>query len=174
MPFLKCFRMFSDVQLPTAATAGSACMDVRAYFGNTQNLVKRYTPGNIEGQSLAIAPHANAPVQLAIRGGERVLIPTGLKFEIPVGYSVRVHPRSGLSLKQGLSLSNCEGVIDSDYVEQLYISIINLSSETVLVNHGDRVAQIELVRNETMSLEEISNAPSVTTRDGGFGSSGVQ
>jgi len=60
-------------------------------------------------------------------------VPTGLIFDIPLGFSLRIHPRSGLSYRRGISLSNCEGVIDSDYVEQTFVSVINNSDVTFVL-----------------------------------------
>ena len=100
------------------------------------------------------------------------MIPTGLILNIPSGYSVRIHPRSGISFRRGLSLANCEGVIDHDYVEEVFVSIINNSSEPQMVGHNERIAQAELVRNKHYQIKETNNRPERTTRDGGFGSTG--
>jgi dUTP pyrophosphatase len=111
---------------------------------------------------------------LLLRPGHRYLIPTNLILDIPEGFSVRIHPRSGLALKQGLTLINCEGVIDSDYVEPIYITLLNLSDSPVEISDGDRVAQAELVRSETYEIEEVNTPPArKTSRVGGFGSTGV-
>jgi dUTP pyrophosphatase len=113
-------------------------------------------------------------VGIRVDPGERVLVPTGLVLDIPQGYSVRIHPRSGLSLKQGLTLVNAEGVIDSDYVEELFIPLYNASSISVQLKHGDRIAQGELVRTELYEIVESTTRPErKTDRAGGFGSTGV-
>ena len=95
-------------------------------------------------------------------------------LDIPVGYSVRIHPRSGSAIKQGLSLINCEGVIDYDYVDPLFIAAVNLSDvQTIVINNGDRVAQGELVRMLSYEIEDTDIKPvQKTDRDGGFGSTG--
>ena len=95
-------------------------------------------------------------------------------LDIPNGYSVRIHPRSGTAIKQGMSLINCEGVIDYDYVDPLFIACVNLSEvQTIVINNGDRVAQGELVEMNHYEIEETSKKPTQKTdRDGGFGSTG--
>ena len=105
---------------------------------------------------------------------QRALSPTGVILDIPNGYSVRIHPRSGTAIKQGMSLINCEGVIDYDYVEPLFIACVNLSEvQTIIINNGDRVAQGELVEMTHYEIEESSTKPTQKTdRAGGFGSTG--
>ena len=111
---------------------------------------------------------------ISIAPGERVLVPTGCIMDIPQGYSVRIHARSGTSLKQGLVLANAEGVIDSDYVEEVFVMLHNISGNAVTINHGDRVAQAELVKNVEYSVEETPARPlHKTKRQGGFGSTGI-
>jgi dUTP pyrophosphatase len=106
--------------------------------------------------------------------GDRVLVPTGLIFDIPAGHSLRIHPRSGLSYKQGLVLANLEAVIDSDYIEETFIILTNQSDVDQTIYHGDRIAQAELIKSEEYVLWEIFDAPTQKTdRVGGLGSTGV-
>jgi dUTP pyrophosphatase len=112
---------------------------------------------------------------ITLMPGDRVMVPTGLILDIPDGYSVRVHARSGLSLKQGLILVNSEGVIDSDYVEELFVLLTNVSENAQVIKNGDRIAQAELVKKEEYALWEIFEAPAKKTdRDGGMGSTGTK
>jgi len=105
---------------------------------------------------------------------ERMLIPTGLIADIPIGFSVRLHSRSGLAFKQGVYLTNCEGVIDSDYVDPIFAMVTSISNVPVKIYNGDRICQGELVRCEKYTLDESDEAPSQKTdREGGFGSTGV-
>ena len=104
---------------------------------------------------------------------ERILIPTGLVFEIPSGFELQVRPRSGLSLKKGLCIPNSPGTIDSDYRGELKIIIINLSGQNVIIEDQQRVAQVVLSPVFRAHLE-WANDMSVTERgSGGFGSTGV-
>jgi len=110
-----------------------------------------------------------------VNPNERVLIPTGLIFDIPNGYSMRLYPRSGLALKQGLTLANNVGIIDSDYVEPVFAMITNISGTTQYVKHNERICQAELFKDHLCVLEEINEPPErKTDRDGGFGSTGKE
>ena len=106
----------SSNELPKYETEGSAGMDVRAMLNET----------------IVIAP------------GSRVLIPTGLYVEIPVGYEIQVRPRSGLALKKGITVLNTPGTIDSDYRNSIGVILVNLSNVDFEVNPGDRIAQLVL------------------------------
>jgi dUTP pyrophosphatase len=107
---------------------------------------------------------------------DRVLAPTGLIFDIPKEYSIRIHPRSGLSLKEGLTLANAQGVIDSDYMEETFVMLTNLSSRNINIPNLSRICQGELVKNNRASFEEIKERPTRdnTNRKGGFGSTGTK
>tara|TARA_Y100000996_G_C22525509_1_gene644259 strand:- start:28 stop:474 length:447 start_codon:yes stop_codon:yes gene_type:complete len=111
-----------------------------------------------------------------IAPGDRLLIPTGIIFDIPEGYSIRLHPRSGLALKRGLTLCNAEGVIDSDYVEPVYAAVLNQSGRTQNIYYGDRICQAEQRSAKHINRFEIlSQRPAQKTdRDGGFGSTGTK
>jgi len=163
---LKVHKLYDDVQTPIFSTKGSACFDIHAYYSPEVGYKKwsDNKKGFIDRKDLSITIHPF----------ERVLIPTGMILDIPVGYSVRIHPRSGSAIKQGLSLINCEGVIDYDYVDPLFIAAVNLSdAQTIVINNGDRVAQGELVRMLSYQIEDTDIKPGQKTdRDGGFGSTG--
>lgn len=164
---LNIYKTHSNIVLPTFATKQSACFDISFQAEGKA----KYTGFNAY----------NAPFErslsegiIKLMPGDRVLVPTGLIFDIPEGYSVRIHPRSGLSYKQGLVLANLEAVIDSDYVQETFILLTNNSQIDQTIRHGDRVAQAELVKKEEYIILEISEAPTQKTdRAGGLGSTGV-
>jgi len=111
---------------------------------------------------------------IEIKPGERASVPTGLIFEIPVGYEIQVRPRSGLAIKNGLTIINSPGTIDSDYRGEVRILLVNLGNETVQIVHGDRIAQLVLGQIEQIQWAE-SPELGVTARDtGGFGSTGLK
>jgi dUTP pyrophosphatase len=112
--------------------------------------------------------------QLIIRPGERVLIPTGLSFEIPVGFEIQVRPRSGLSLKTHLLVVNSPGTIDSDYRGEVKIIMGNLGDKDEVINHGDRVAQIVLAPIVQAKFQVGHELTSTSRGAGGFGSTGLQ
>lgn len=170
MTVLKFYPLMPHVEIPTIATPGSACFDIRfQYHGldpiiaydNTNVLQKIVVP--ISGTSITLPSHW------------RALLPTGLIFDIPEGHSVRVHPRSGLSIKKGLTLINCEGVIDSDYVEEVMVTVFNASDASVTIDIGERLCQGELVKTLDYVMAATTERPQrKTNRSGGFGSTGTK
>jgi dUTP pyrophosphatase len=118
-----------------------------------------------------------------INPGDRMLVPTGLIMKIKnsgigspgnsiANYSIRLHARSGMSLKQGLVLANAEGVIDVDYQKEIFVMLTNISVMPVTVKTGDRIAQAEIVRNYIAYFELVNSVTQHSERDGGFGSTG--
>ncbi len=104
--------------------------------------------------------------------GERALIPTGLRVEIPEGYEMQLRPRSGLALKHGLSLPNTPGTIDSDYRGPLGVILINLGQKSVTISHGDRIAQAVVVPVLQARFELTETLSETERGTGGFGSTG--
>lgn len=101
-------------------------------------------------------------------------MPTGLYMEIPEGYEAQVRPRSGLAIKQGITLLNTPGTIDSDYRGELKIILINLSQETQYISDGDRVAQLVIARYEQAGWEMAESLQETGRGTGGFGHTGGQ
>lgn len=167
MESLGIFKLHPTVMNPSLATANSACVDVYAFIQNKEIAVyDRYN------NKSTIKTDENS-VSIRIGPKERILVPTGIILDIPKHFSVRMHPRSGLAIKKGLALVNCEGVIDCDYVEELMIPLVNTSDISYDIGHQERVAQMELVRTEHFVYQHISERPSIKTdRSGGFGSTG--
>ncbi len=130
--------------LPAYETAGSAGVDLRA------NLA---------------APITLAPL-------ERRLIPTGLFVELPPGFEGQVRPRSGLSLKRGLTCVNAVGTIDSDYRGELRVPLINLSKEDQTIEDGERIAQLVLARHGRIEWKAVERLGDSDRGAGGFGSTG--
>ena len=114
----------------------------------------------------------DAPVVMT--PGERALLPTGLALEIPPGYEGQVRPRSGLALKKGLSLVNSPGTIDADYRGEVGIILINLGSEPVHIQPGDRIAQLVIAPVTQAALVEVADLNDTARNDGGFGHTGTR
>lgn len=170
---LKIYKLYPEVKTPKKATDQAACFDLHAYLGQPLYEVKGYCANNRECAA-RITESKEENRYITIDPGQRLLVPTGIIFDIPVGFSVRIHARSGLSLKQGLVMANAQGIIDSDYVEESKIMLHNISNEKLYVHHGDRIAQAELVKCETYDILETTDKPvQKTNRNGGFGSTGV-
>lgn len=109
---------------------------------------------------------------LTIKAGERVLIPLGFAIQIPDGWGAFVFPRSGLSFKKGITMSNCVGVIDTDYTGEVKVSAVNLSKEDYTINPGDRVAQLVFLPVEKARFIEAESLDNTDRGAGGFGSTG--
>ncbi len=138
----------SSFELPFYATEGAAGADIRASL--------------LEKKSLTVKP------------GERVLVPTGLSMEIPVGFEVQVRPRSGLSLKSPLMIVNSPGTVDSDYRGEVNIIIGNFGKEDFVIEHGLRIAQL-VIAPVTQAKFLTADSLSETQRgSGGFGSTGTR
>jgi dUTP pyrophosphatase len=168
MERLNIYKTNPEIELPKFATKQAVCFDI-AYQPNGKS---KYTGFN----------QTNAPLErpfdtqgrLKIMPGDRILVPTGLIFDIPEGYSVRIHARSGLSLKNGLVLVNQEGVIDSDYYNETFILLTNVSTTDHILTPGDRIAQGEMTKNAEYVLWETKEEPKQKTdRTGGLGSTGI-
>tara|TARA_B100000424_G_scaffold254530_1_gene232664 strand:+ start:3331 stop:3930 length:600 start_codon:yes stop_codon:yes gene_type:complete len=173
LPSLGFHKLNENVSDPTFATEGSACFDIFSYFGNEHISLWLDDP-NAKQARQTKADREGKPYVL-IYPQERMLIPTGLIFDIPKNHSVRIHVRSSVALKQGLLLGNGEGVIDSDYVDPCFIILYNSSNTARQIFSHTRYAQGELIKNYKHNLKQIENAPEQKTeRDGGFGSTGEQ
>ncbi len=132
------------LKLPTYATEQSAGMDLTAALE----------------EAIEIAP------------GERMLIPTGLKIELPEGYEAQVRPRSGLALKHGVTVLNSPGTIDADYRGEIGVILANLGQQEFTVERGMRIAQMVIAQHATVEWE-VADELSETERGlGGFGSTG--
>jgi len=116
---------------------------------------------------------ANNEHPIEIKPMERVLVPTGLFVEIPFGFEGQVRARSGLSIKNGITLVNCVGTIDSDYRGELCVPIINLGSDVFTVKQGDRIAQLIITRYEKINWLDAESLEETSRGEGGFGSTGI-
>ena len=135
----------ADIELPSYATEGAAGADVRSA----------------------------EPGPLVIEPGQRAAVPTGLVFEIPRGWEIQVRPRSGLAWRQGLTVVNAPGTIDSDYRGEVKVLMVNLGSEAVVVERGDRVAQLVLAPVHRATYSEVEALSETDRAEGGFGSTGT-
>lgn len=144
------FRMpHAPENLPAYATTGAAGMDVRAAIA----------------EPLVIEPFS------------RHLIPTGLRMMIPDGYECQIRPRSGLSIKHGITLINCIGTVDSDYRDEVKVPIVNLSQSVYTLEPGERVAQlvfapVVLGLWDEVTETAVEDSKAMLVRSGGFGSTG--
>ena len=103
---------------------------------------------------------------------ERTLIPTGLKIELEHGYEAQIRPRSGMSIKHGITLINCVGTIDEDYRGEVCVAVVNISNETYTIEPQERIAQMVITKYEQAELEVVAELTATTRGAGGFGSTG--
>ncbi|MDT2020385.1 dUTP diphosphatase [Methylocella sp. CPCC 101449] len=130
----------------------------------------RYQSSGAAGLDLVAAVAADEPVSLA--PGQRRLVPTGLSIALPDGYEAQVRPRSGLALKNGVTVLNAPGTVDSDYRGEIGVILINLGEVPFVIARGDRIAQIVIAPVSQLEFEETSTLASSARGAGGFGSTG--
>jgi dUTP pyrophosphatase len=112
-------------------------------------------------------------VDVALRPGERALVPTGIAIALPQGYAAFVHPRSGLAARHGVSIVNTPGTVDAGYRGEIKVLLINHDrSEAIRLARGDRVAQLVIQRVERARFDEVTELPESRRGDGGYGSTG--
>jgi dUTP pyrophosphatase len=167
IPKLKFWKTHPNVILPKFQTEQAACFDLAMYAEGKFE----YSGFNRDNKMFSRPIHMDGKIYLS--AGDRVMAPTGMIMDIPEGYSVRIHPRSGSALKTGLVLANLEGVIDSDYVNEVMVLLWNTSDNGLWVENGSRIAQAELTKLERYTIEETNEKPEKKTdRNGGMGSTG--
>ena len=103
---------------------------------------------------------------------ERKLIPTGIKIELERGFEAQIRPRSGLSIKHGITLINCVGTIDEDYRGEVCVPVVNLSNEEYTISPNERIAQMVISKVEKAKIEVVTELSQTQRAAGGFGSTG--
>lgn len=141
---LKIKKLDNNKSLPEYATAGAAGMDLTAGIDEP----------------------------MTFKPFERKLVPTGIIIELPHGYEAQVRPRSGMSIKHGITLVNCVGTIDEDYRGELKVPVINLSQEEYTINPGDRIAQMIVAPVVKAQIDVVETVGATNRASGGFGSTG--
>lgn len=146
-------------------------VQVRVYSKDLMFNLPSYTDSGCSGMDV----RANIKEKIRLYPLERVLIPTGLRFELPENMEIQVRPRSGLALKQGITVLNTPGTVDESYRGEVGVILINLSNKLVVIEPGDRIAQLVFSDVTKVSLVEIEEIDENTERGSkGFGDSGVK
>jgi dUTP pyrophosphatase len=130
-----------------------------------------YASADAAGVDLAAAVPEDAPI--ALRPGERAAIPTGLTLAIPPGFEGQVRPRSGLAMRNAVTVLNAPGTIDSDYRGEVKVLLVNLGAETFTVTRGMRIAQLVFAPVVRVAVQQVSSLDATERGDGGFGSTGL-
>ena len=128
----------------------------------------KYETEESSGMDLA----ANINEKIEIKPGTTAIVPTGISVSIPKNFEIQIRPRSGLAMKNNISVLNSPGTIDSDYRGEIKIIIYNHGKEDFIINNGDRIAQMILTPIVKMELEETRDLPETIRGLGGFGSTG--
>ncbi len=135
-----------NLQLPEHMTSGSAGMDLRAAI--------------------------DEPIEL--KPMDRIAVPNGICIAVPQGYNVEIRPRSGLAFKHGITVLNAPGTVDSDYRGELKTLLINLGSESFIIERGMRISQLVLQKYETVEWNCVDSLDDTLRSEGGYGSTGVK
>lgn len=114
--------------------------------------------------------YANLEMPVMLQPLQRKLVSTGIFIELPEGYEAQIRPRSGLALKNGITVLNTPGTIDADYRGEIGVILINLSDTEFTVNDGDRIAQMVIAKHECAVWEEVAEISETDRGKGGFGS----
>ena len=117
--------------------------------------------------------YANIDEEIILKSLERILIPTGLFLELPESYEAQIRPRSGLAIKNGITVLNSPGTIDADYRGEIGVILVNLSSEDFTIAGGDRIAQMVIAKHETAEWEETITLTETERGEDGFGSTSI-
>lgn len=141
---MKIIRMEHNKHLPEYKTEGSSGMDL----------------------------HAAIDKEITLKPLERVLVPTGIKIEIPIEYEAQIRARSGLSVKHGITLINAVGTVDADYRGEVCVGLVNLSNEEYTIKPDDRIAQMVIAKVEKAQIEVTTELATSSRGEGGFGSTG--
>lgn len=141
---MKVIRMPHNKHLPEYKTEGSSGMDLYAAIDK----------------------------EIILKPLERVLVPTGIKIEIPIEYEAQIRARSGLSVKHGITLINAVGTVDADYRGEVCVGLVNISNEEYTIKPDDRIAQMVIAKVEKAQIEVTAELAESARGEGGFGSTG--
>jgi dUTP pyrophosphatase len=144
MTILQIKKLYPDVQLPKYQTQGSAGLDLQAYIKEP----------------------------IILKPGEIILVPTGLAIALQEGYEAQIRPRSGLALKNGITVLNSPGTIDADYRGEICVILINHSKQDFTITCGLRIAQMVIAQYAFASIVEVEELSATNRGEGGFGSTG--
>jgi dUTP pyrophosphatase len=136
------------------------------------NKSKHALPEYATQASAGMDLRANLDQPVILKSLERTIVPTGLFIELPVGFEAQVRPRSGLAFKNGITVLNSPGTIDADYRGEIKVILINLSSETFIINEGERIAQMVIAKHEQAEWISVEELVETQRGQGGFGHTG--
>lgn len=136
------------------------------------NASKEALPAYQTPLSAGMDLRANVAEPVLLQPGQRTLVPTGLRIELPAGYEAQIRPRSGLALKHGITVLNSPGTIDADYRGEIQVLLVNLSEQAFEIKQGERIAQMVVARHERVQWLETAELSDTERGAGGFGHTG--
>ena len=135
-------------------------------INKSENPLPKYQTELSAGMDLS----ANLTQPVTLKALERKLIPTGLFLELPAGFEAQIRPRSGLAIKNGITVLNSPRTIDADYRGEIGVILVNLSADNFIIKNGDRIAQMIIAKYETITWQEVTEINETERGEGGFGS----
>lgn len=138
------------------------------------NKSKHELPSYATSTAAGMDLRANLQDSVSLKSLERMLVPTGIFIELPVGYEAQIRPRSGLAFKNGITVLNSPGTIDADYRGEVKVLLVNLSKDDFIINDGERIAQMVIAKHEQAAWELVSELGSTDRGEGGFGHTGTK
>lgn len=134
----------------------------------SEHPLPQYETAHAAGMDL----RASITEEMILKPLQRLLVPTGLFIELPVGYEAQIRPRSGLAYKHGISIVNAPGTIDADYRGEIKVLLVNLSDTDFKIVNGDRIAQMVVAKHETVSWQTVEQLGETARGEGGYGHTG--
>ena len=148
-------------------------MEKNFYIVRTDDAKDLPLPKYMSDGAAGMDIYSNVHTDTVVAVGEIKLIPTGIRIALPQGYEAQIRPRSGLALKNGITMVNTPGTIDSDYRGEIGVIIINHGHEPFTIKRGDRIAQMVINKYEHVFWAETDSLDETERGSGGFGHSGV-
>lgn len=165
-------KMLEELEAQAVTSAMEGVKPIIKYQNNSTNKDLSYKYIDDSGMDL----RANLKNSLILKPSERILVPTGIHFELPESMEIQVRPRSGLAIKNGITVLNTPGTVDRGYSGEIKVILINLSKESFRINHGDRIAQAVIspvISGRWSKLIKVDSLNDSDRGDGGFGSTGI-
>lgn len=141
-------------------------MNIQIKKLNENAILPEYQTEQAAGMDL----HACLDESIVVRPMERRMIPTGFAISLPIGYEAQIRARSGLSIKNGITMVNGVGTVDADYRGEVGVLLINLGQESFIIEHGMRIAQMVIAKHEHITWQEAEDLDETLRGEGGFGS----
>ncbi|MGI4749171.1 MAG: dUTP diphosphatase [Janthinobacterium lividum] len=139
-------------------------------INHSKNTLPAYETAHAAGMDLK----ADLEEPIVLKPMQRLLIPTGIHIELPIGFEAQIRPRSGLAFKHGIGIVNSPGTVDADYRGEIKVLLINFSEVDFNINPGDRVAQMVIAKHEKIDWEQVQVLGETLRGTGGYGHTGIQ